>query len=88
MRKLLLILLLPILAGCSCTTCLQDDVRKLYNQEQSNFVAINAVIPEFFKEEFKGIGGIKKDLTRQFDYESIDPRTYFKELHELFCSCH
>ncbi len=89
MRKLLLILILPFIAGCaSCTTCLQDEVQRFGAQEKRSFVALNTVIPDFFKSEFGGIKGLGKDITRQFDRESADPRTYFEDFHELFCSCH
>lgn len=89
MNKLFILCLLPFLAGCaSCTTCLTEEVHQLSDQERRSFLALNTVIPEFFKEEASGIKGLGKDTVRQFDYESADPRTYFEDFHQIFCPCH
>lgn len=88
MNKYLILLLLPLLAGCACTGCLKDEVSMLYRQEKNSFISLNSVIPEFFSDEFSRTDGLKKDLTRQLDRETLDPRTYFENFHELFCTCH
>jgi hypothetical protein len=88
MGKYLILLLLPLFAGCACTGCFKEDVSKLYSQEKDSFISLNQVIPDFFKDEFRHTGGLKRDVTRQFDRETLDPRVYFDNFHELFCTCH
>lgn len=88
MSKYLFLLLIPFFAGCACTGCLTDDVSKLYRQEKDSFISLNQVIPDFFKDEFSHTEGLKRDLTRQLDTETLDPRVYFDSFHELFCTCH
>ena len=86
-RNIALLIFFPFFVGCSCSSCLQDDISMLYEQEGRSFISLNSVVPEFFRDEIGRTVDLKSDLTRQFDGEILDSRTYFENLQELFCSC-
>ena len=85
MFKYLALILIPLFSGCACIDCFTDDVTRLSKSEYRSTRGGRNDAFQMVKDEFSHFKDLKTDISNQFSFGSIEPRTYINDIKDILC---